>query len=108
MYMHTYIHTCIHAYIHTYIHHAYVASNTYIHTYNKRIQSTGTSPNVQGHVHYMTYLEMHAPHVTHIYSEFTDYKYKALAQATRPIPRHAVLLAFGLKPLSQLAHIDAS
>ena len=28
-------------------------------------------------------------------------------KATKPIPRHAVLLPFGLKPALQLAHIDA-
>ena len=59
--------------------------------------------------HGMTYFQTHALHATHayIYLELAGYKYKALSQATRPIPRHAVLLPFGLKPALQLTHIDA-
>ena len=55
----------------------------------------------------MTYFQTHGPHVTHIHSELAGYKYKALSQATRPVPSHAVLSLLIVKPASQLAQIEA-
>ena len=54
------------------------------------------------------YFQTHGPHVTHIHSELAGYKYKPLSQATRPVPRHAVLSLLILKPGLQLAQMGAS